>query len=570
MHVREHGKALVFSRLTRPVLDTIRTAPGRVKYKDGDAWVETSGVNLDHFLARLPSLAEADLPSVRTHLGIVEGLAEGAAKRSQTLPPEASAFPFRREPYSVQRQAFALGRGKEFFGYFMEMGLGKTFTTICDAFDLHMKGEINTVIVLAPNGVHEQWVEEQLPEHAPEGVPYEAFTYFSGMNTKTEKEMWRRENDRESFQWFTMALETISASKKAQDTFVRWLNRKNVMVVIDESQAIKNPGASRTKFLLRHRPSMKFRRILTGTEVTQGIEDLYSQMAFLHPGILGHNSFTSFRAEYCNLRQIPNAPAGAYMITGYRNVDKLKQRLAGCTFHALKKDWLDLPEKIYVKRFVEMTGEQKKLYLTMKQDLLAEINGQVITAPLALTTFTKLQQITSGFLGDEEGVIHEIPNNRIKTVLDILSERKQAIIWCRFRYDVEKVAEALEKEGYRVGKYYGDTSDEDRAEFRKPGAVDVLVCTRAARAGLNLTHFNTAVYFSHSPSGEDRWQSEDRIHRIGQRDDCLYIDLVCPGTIDEHVLKILRKKREVADLVRDGARKEDTLAVEVVRGVLGL
>lgn len=570
MDIVQNGDNLVIKTITRQVIDVAKQLPGRKRWKDGMVVIEASGPNIEFLLSHFPGAAELGLPAVDSFLGVREQ--EARVLEQKSLPAEAAFFPFKTKPFEHQLKAFSLSRHAEYFGLFMEMGTGKTKILVDNAFALYSEGYLDRVIVVTINGVHQQWVDQQIPEHAPD-FPWEARAYSSGLGVKAIRDMEEAAEDFSKLQFMTMAFESL-ASKRAQEMFIRWARSGRVMIILDESQKIKNPSAARTKFLLKQAEynmgKRGYRRIATGTEVTQGLEDLYTQLKFLHPAILGHNSFYSFRNEYCRLAPIPGAPAGAYRITGYQNVDRLKQRIEGCTFRVMKKDCLDLPQKVYVQRFVNLSPEQDKAYKSLKKYMVAEMaDGTVIEAPLAITLLMKLQQVVSGQLIDEAGVTHKLPTERLGAVVDILEERKSAgleataIIWARFRADIERLKETLEEQGYRVGTYFGDTSQEERTEIIQPGAVDILIANPAsAGAGLNLTHFNLAIYYSNSFNAADRWQSEDRIHRIGQTEHCTYVDLVAPGTVDTKLVEALSRKKDIADSVRKPA--------ELLADVLGL
>lgn len=549
--VEQQGKNLVYTKINQQVLAMQRDLPGRRRWKDGKLIVQGSGENLEFIKLLYPDLVNWQLPLFR-ELKKVEETHQRNLKRN--LPPEASAgFPFKFPPYGHQREAFALQRNTEYFGLFCEMGTGKSKMLIDNAFDLYGAGNITTVIVVAPNGVHNQWVTEQLPLHAPDGYRWDARAYYNGMGVKWTKDFTQAvEETTGKLMWFTFAW-TAFASAKAKEWFQRIMLRGDVLVILDESQAIKNPSAARTKFILGQAEYMKYRRIATGTPVTQGIEDLYTQLKFLHPLIMGISTYTAFLNRFCVQRQIPGAPAGAMQIVGYRNVHEIREKLAGCTLQVLKKDCLDLPDKIYKRWEVPLSREQETIYGQMRDLLLAQLeDGTIVEAPIAMTKLMKLQQISSGHLIDEEGNVHVLPENRTAAVLEIAAERKQGIVWCRFREDIRRVAEALEKAGYRVGVYAGGTSQEERERIKQPGAVDWLVANaQSAGTGLNLTHFDTMIYYSNSFNAAERWQSEDRIHRIGQTEKCLYIDLYSPGTIDLNVLAALRNKKNVANSVQD-------------------
>lgn len=568
MQVTLKGTHLRFTEIDRKILDMSRELPGRRRFRDGELLVESSGENLAVVLARFPELAEAPLEPIQKFLGVRAAEKETLLRKS--LPAEAAFFNFKTQPYEHQLKAFGLCRHAEYFGLFMEMGTGKSKILIDNAFSLYAEGHIDRVIVMSLNGVHRQWVEQQIPEHAPD-YPWDAHAYYSGMGVKATRGIEAAMADKSKLQWFTMAFESL-ASKKAQEMVLNWIHDANVMLILDESQKIKNPSAARTKFLLKVSERVAYRRIATGTEVTQGVEDLFTQMKFLNPHILGHSSFYSFRNEYCRVAPIPNAPVGAYRIVGYQNLDKLKERVSGCTYQVLKKDCLDLPDKVYKQHLVEFTAEQRKAYDSMKKYMVSVVGeGKVVEAPIALTMLMKLQQITSGHLIDDEGVTHPLKSNRPGAVLDILEDRKKAIVWARFVADIEMLRKVLIDAGYTVGVYAGGTSEEERRRIVKPGEVDVLIANQqSAGAGLNLTHFDTAIYYSNSFSAADRWQSEDRIHRIGQTNKCLYVDLFSPDSVDGHIIKALQKKASIRDQMREPTADLEEGPEELLRDVLGV
>lgn len=550
--VEQRGRYLVYTKIDQAVLAMQRDLPGRRRWKDGELYVDAVGENIAFIVELYPELVKAKLPAFAEYFKVKDRQSEVLAKKE--LPPEAAGgFPFRFPPYEHQSKAFALMRDAEYFGLFCEMGTGKTKMLIDNAFDLWRAGHIDAVIVMAPNGVHNQWVEEQIPMHAPEEFQYEAKAWYNGMGVRWSRKFQAVvDSDKLDLKFFTFAWTSL-ASMKAKEKFVEIMRNYRVLLILDESQAIKNPSAKRTRFIMGQAPHAPYRRIATGTPVTQGLEDLYTQLKFLHPMILDINTYTAYLARYCVQRQIPGAPAGATQIVSYRNVPELREKVQSCTFQVKKADCLDLPDKVYQRYEVPLTKEQQTMYAQMRDLLLAQLeSGEIVQAPLAITKMMKLQQITSGHLIDDDQQVHAIPENRTKAVLEIAEIAKRGIVWCRFRHDLAAVSKALETAGYRVGVYAGDTPEEERQRLRKPGEVDWLVANpQSAGTGLNLTHFDTMIYYSNSFNAADRWQSEDRIHRIGQNNKCLYIDLYSPGTIDLSILASLMNKKNVATSIED-------------------
>lgn len=561
--VKASGKNIVFIRPSSHVVKMSRELPGRRKFKDGDLYVEGSGANIEVVLKHFSYVSELKIPCVDEHLGIQSAMQK---TRERKLGGEVSTegLKFKTTPYDHQLQALNLMQDAKAFGLFMEMGTGKTKILIDDLVRLYQTGKVSRVLVFAPSGVHQQWVNTELPTHC--GLEeYSAVAYSSKMNKAELADLYNRMSDHEGLQILTMATPSL-ASKKAQKVCRDWIEGADSLIIVDESHQFKSPSAGRTKFLQALAPLAKYRRIATGTELTQGLEDLFSQMRFLSPSVLGHRSFYSFRNEFCRTIPVPGAPSGAVKIVGYQNVDKLVSRVSGITYRALKKDCLDLPEKVFTKYPVPLTDEQTRVYRELSKYMAAEIAGRVMEVPLALTLLMKLQQVVSGFVIDDEGLLTRLKTNRVQAVLDILESRKKAIVWSRFRHDLDELESALQSAGYSVGTFHGGTSAEERLRVVRPGEVDVLVANaQSAGTGLNLTHFDTAIYFSNSFNASERWQSEDRIHRIGQSNKCQYIDLVSPGTIDEKVTEALLRKRVLADSIRGGDEADQSLGEEVLQ-----
>jgi SNF2 family DNA or RNA helicase len=225
----------------------------------------------------------------------------------------------------------------------------------------------------------------------------------------------------------------------------------------------------------------------------------------------------------------------------------------------LKEDCLDLPEKIYIRRDVALTKEQKSAYDQMKHIAMAQLgNGELATTQSVLTQIMRLQQICCGHLRTDEGYVNSLPNNRLSELLDIAEEvQGKVIIWATWTHDLLMIADALRR---RYGPdsaatYYGGTPQDERqkivTEFQDPeSSLRFFVGQpKTGGYGITLTAANTMVYYSNSYDLEIRLQSEDRAHRIGQKNAVTYIDLVSPKTIDEKILQALRDKIDIAGKV---------------------
>ena len=320
------------------------------------------------------------------------------------------------------------------------------------------------------------------------------------------------------------------------------------MLVVDESSRIKRPGAKRTKIITKFGKQADFKRIMTGTPVTKGAEDVYSQFKFLDPQILGYDSFYSFKAQYCIMGGFENR-----QVVSYQNIDELTRNIDGHSFRVLKKDCLDLPSKIYQRHYVEMTPEQSKLYQNMKKSFVAELDGETIDAPEAITRLLRLQQILCGWFPSDEGIqpIND-KNPRIEALKEILSNiDSKVIIWARFKADLRAIERAL---GELAVSYHGDVTTDARElavdRFQNDPKIKYFIGQpQSGGIGLTLTAAEYAIYYSNSFDLEQRMQSEDRCHRIGTKNNVTYIDIEARGSVDTKIIKALRNKKNIADII---------------------
>jgi len=324
---------------------------------------------------------------------------------------------------------------------------------------------------------------------------------------------------------------------------------------IDESTTIKNPSAKRTQNILKLSKHTKYRRILTGSPVTKSPLDLYSQCQFLDPFLLDQSSYYVFRTRYAICRKINVSGRSVEIVVGYRNLAELSDKLKGFSYRVLKDDCLDLPKKTFVKRTVELTDEQKKIYKQMKEEAIAFLNGKMVTSATVITQLMRLHQITCGHFTSNDGKVQDVKSNRIGQLMDVLEEMEgKAVIWAHYRYDIKKIVEAISKKygENAVVTYYGDTSTDDRQKAIKKiqdpeSPVRFIVGTpQTGGYGITLTGASTMIYYSNGYDLEKRMQSEARIDRIGQEKPMTYIDLIAEDTIDTKIVTSLRNKVNIA------------------------
>ena len=463
-------------------------------------------------------------------------------------------YKFKTKPYAHQLTALEMSWNKEVFAYFMEMGTGKSKVLLDNIAMLYDKGKIDSVLIVAPKGVYKNWYDSEIPIHLVDHIEKNVVLWKS-LITKEQKLKYDSlfKIDYTKLHIFIMNVEALS-TKKGLEAARQFLNVKRTLFAVDESTTIKNPQAKRTKNILQLSKMSKYRRILTGSPVTKSPLDLYTQCFFLDPYLLDFSSYYAFRNRYAEMRTANFGGRSIQIVAGYKNLPELAKILKPFSYRILKDDCLDLPPKTYMKRIIQLTPEQKRVYGQMKSMALAELKGKMITTVNVITQLMRLQQITCGHFKADDGSMQEIKNNRIDELMDVLEELEgKAIIWAHWRHDITTIVREIEKEyPGSVMTYYGDTTVEDRQkaikEIQNPESkVRFLVGTpQTAGYGITLTGASTMIYYSNGYDLEKRQQSEARIDRIGQKKPMTYIDILAEDTIDEKIVKSLRKKVNIA------------------------
>jgi SNF2 family DNA or RNA helicase len=455
-----------------------------------------------------------------------------------------------------------------YFGLFMEQGTGKSWVTLATIAHLFLRKEIDGVLILAPNGVHQNWTTNEIPIHLHGDIEDQASikVWSSPMGVRAKNEWdWTCNSDDAPLIILSANIEAIRTD--CAKSMLAFCKRRKVMIVIDESTVIKNPKALQTKNAIALAKFAFYTRILTGTPITQSPLDLWAMSRFLSVKALPFNSWTAFKAQFANEEVIsyPSRNISFKKITGYKNQELLAEHVAKYTYRVLKKDCLDLPEKLYTVRFIELTPEQKKIYRDLVDKHLAMLKpGEMVTIATALTLMLRLQQVVMGYVPADDGPIHRIKHNRLTTLMETLEEvNGKAIIFCRFIEDIEQIHEALKDTKHVL--YYGATSSSDREaaikSFQEDPDTKYFIASKAASKGLTLTAANTVIYYSQDFSLEARLQSEDRAHRIGQRNSVLYIDFVATKTVDEKIVLALKAKQDLANSVLNAEAFRDFVSL---------
>ena len=465
-------------------------------------------------------------------------------------------YKFKTKPYAHQLTALEKSWNKESYAYFMEMGTGKTKVLIDNMAMLYDKGAINGALIVAPKGVIGTWYNQEIPTHLPDHIKNVSVLWQSNINKTQQEKLNTLFETGEDLHILIMNIEAFSTDK-GKTFAAKFLRTHKTLTAIDESTVIKNPKAKRTKNILALADLCKYRRIMTGSPVTKNPLDLYSQCNFLDPFLLNFQSYFAFRNRYAEMKTLHMHGRQIQIVNGFKNLSELSDKLKGFSYRVLKEDCLDLPPKIWTKRHITLTAEQAKVYKQMKEQALAVLKGKQVTSVSALTQLMRLHQITCGHFAADDGSVQQIKNNRLSELMDVLEETEgKAIIWAHYQHDIKNIVKEIEKVHGpgSVVTYYGLTPQDKRQDnikqFQSNDEVRFLIGTPATGGyGITLTQANTVIYYSNGYDLEKRLQSEDRAHRIGQKKSVTYVDIMAEDTVDEKIVKALRKKINIASEV---------------------
>lgn len=474
------------------------------------------------------------------------------------------------------------------------------------------QGDIDAVLVIAPNGVHKQWATEEIPK------------WMGDVDTTVQ---WRKNKKlffvEGKLNIVCTNIEQFSTKTRYLD-YVEWVNSHRTMIILDEATRIKNPKAIRTqrllyefnkvvkrgKSILSSEPRTVARAILTGTPVTNGPFDVWSMFEFLSPGYFGinwygfQNRYGMFHSIQVNGRvirilineeawqmihdsasfEMANALYGVSLSTydyikqqdhyegPFRNVDQLRDKMLETAMFVRIEDCIDMPDRTYNRKLLEMSPEQKRVYRELETYFVTLYKDEKVEAKSKLTAYIRLQQIASGFVSSEqipEDELEDPPPNKItwfddlpkmdqllcdiEEICDVEGiSNNQCIVVCHFSAEAERIYDALTNEGYKVCLMTG-WKKVGTIEGFKQGKYNIMVANiRVISMGFNLQeHCNHMIFYSNTFSLEDRIQVEARIYRSGQKHTCIYLDYVMSDTIDMKVYAALKQKKQLADYIRD-------------------
>jgi len=425
-----------------------------------------------------------------------------------------------------------------------EMGTGKTLISIGIAGALFQKGEIQRLLIVAPLSIVSVWDEEF--------SKFADFDYQLAVLEGSTKKKFDILNHMDGT-GLQVAVINYESAWRLEDVLQKW---KPDMIICDESTRIKNPQAKQSKALHRLGKASKHNLILTGTPVTNNPLDFFSQYKFLDESIFG-SSYYAFRARYAIM-----GGYGNHSVVGYKNLPELTEKAHSIAYRITKKDALDLPEQVDVIRHLHLEPKAMEIYKGIESECYAELMQGEVKVTNVLTKLLRTSQVTGGFIRDDlSGVVQEVSTVKLDALKEIIDDcidaGKKLVVFARFIPEIDAIESMLKKNKIHYALIKGDVKDRQAEvdKFQNDEQVKVFVGQiQTTGMGLTLTKADTAVFYSLDFNYSNYEQARARIHRIGQKNNCTYIHLICQGTIDEKVMSALQNKKSIADLVVDNWR----------------
>ena len=477
------------------------------------------------------------------------------------------AFEFKTKPYDHQLKEFELSKDMKSRCLFWEMGTGKSKPVLDQAAYLYHAGKINAVLIVAPNGVSQNWIYDEIPAHLHGNTGYRTCLWESKRRkTKTFQSELVGFLQHPGLKTLSITYDGIMTEDGAK-CVRKFLDKHRVFYIADETTDIKTPGAKVTKRVVASGRHAAYTRALNGTPVADSPFNIFSQVNFVDRNFwrteLGFSTFLEFKTffgmweEGYRWNAFKKRKEFYPLLTRYRNLDILHEKIKKLGSRLMKDDVLDLPPKIYNKVYYDLSPTQRRLYEELKNEFTTWFDdGSLVTAELAIVRLTRLQQICSGYLPADEEDLRLIDEKqpRVKLYMDTLSTvPRQTITWAKYNIDIDILAEAMRKAGVSFVQYDGRVSDDDKQkakeDFKAGKAKVFLAKPTAAGRGLTLTAADTVIRYNCSFSLDNRLQSDDRAHRLTQKRPVNYIDIIARSTVDEYILKVLRGKHDVANYV---------------------
>lgn len=471
-----------------------------------------------------------------------------------------------------QDEEFELHRDAVARALHWQMRTGKTKAMVDLACYLYAQGRIDGVLIFAPNNVHANWPNREIPEHHWLGVQFSAMAW----NTEAAKSVGYDAQFGQLLSCPGLAWYAVNAEAtvlKQQMPFVRaFMRRRRFLLIVDETHEWRRPGSKRSRYLRTHvAPKALYRRNLSGTMIDNNPMHAYAQFEILEKGALGYTDYKSYEEHFGVWERdeiyVGGRPRSVPVLRDFRNMDELRRKMAKWTTYVYRDQCDDLPKLIEARGEFELTGQQKRVYNEMVRGALVRLDtGELVASAEGASLITRLQQVASGYAVDEDGEVHDLippeENPRLNYLVEEVKRCEgKVIVWCRYRRDIEMVKARMKKEGLLFLDYYGGTKSSDRPKneerFRSdPKVKGIVAQPKACGQGLDFSAGQDMIHYSHLHGDLiARRQADERCTKMGGRSIGV-LDLVARGTVDERILADNDDKARRADyLTGDGLRE---------------
>jgi len=518
------------------VVETIRAFPTRYWNKETREW-------------ELPIKKFVDLVSaLHDHTIDISGNISALAENTKNVCKVVNGFSFKTSPYNHQIDGFNYGIEHSKWLLGDEQGLGKTKQVIDIAVAKKIQSHYeHCLIVCGVNGLKWNWLNE-IQTHSNEtgwilGQRVRANKITIG---STKDKIADIDNiDKISSYFIITNVESLRDATIQTKLGELCKSGKIPMVAIDEIHKCKNPSSQQGKGIMKLQP--EYRVAMTGTPLMNTPMDLYIILRWL--GYEKH-AFYTFKNHYCVM-----GGYGGYEIVGYKNLDELQEQLNDLMLRRRKEDVLDLPEKIHIDDFVEMTPKQEQIYKEVSAEIKMNIDKiQASNNPLA--ELIRMRQAT-GFTGILSSAIRESAKlDRVEELVEeAVSNNRQVVIFSNWTQMTDAIWERLHTK-YRLSVITGETKDIDRQdnveEFQSNRSQVIVGTIGAMGTGLTLTAGTVEIFVDEPWNKALKDQAEDRCHRIGTQSNITIYTIMCKNTIDERIHDIVEKKGIMSDALVDG------------------
>jgi SNF2 family DNA or RNA helicase len=452
-----------------------------------------------------------------------------------------------------------------------QMRTGKTKAMIDLACLRYARGEIDGVLVIAPNNVHSNWTRRELPEHHWL-QPYMAIAWSTTASKFVGYEQeFRRLLDFDGLAWYAVNAEATIL--KSQTPFMQaFMKRRRFMLIVDETHEWRRPGSKRSKKLrLQVAKKAVLRRNLSGTMIDNNPLHAWSQFEILEPGALGFPTYKAFERHYGVWEDdeiyIGGRPRTVPKLVGFRHQEELRERMARWTSYVYRDQCDDMPDLVPGTVEFELTREQKRVYNDLVNGMLLSLeNGEELDVNPDTGVIAKQQMIRSGFIKDLDGTVHWLvepdSNPAFQTLLELVRATDgKVLIWCKLRAEIEALMAFFKKRGLIMLDYYGKTKQADRQRhedrFREdPRVKGIVGQPMAGGQGLDFSAGEHIIWFSHIHGDLiRRRQADERCTKKGGRKIAV-TDMVGRDTVDGKILEDQGAKVDRTDFLTGSGLRE--------------